>query len=227
MAMLAGMPLAAAQAQGYQNPIATSYSSTPPSRYAAQPRSSSTAVQRASYQVATSPVGVAPDSAAQDYQIPLDPPGSDRLFRLESESQLQERMRQEARNRYPMERIVFPDEPILAKDSYAGRSWPHQGKLVEPNFVCYGRLIFEQKNMERYGWDLGPLSLVASPLTFFKDVVCAPYRGLSDPCRHHECNTGYCLPGDPVPLLIYPPGLSATGTFAEAASIVAVLAIFP
>jgi hypothetical protein len=35
------------------------------------------------------------------------------------------------------------------------------------------------------------------------------------------------LPGDPVPLLIYPPELSLTGTVMEAGTIVALFAIFP
>ena len=54
-----------------------------------------------------------------------------------------------------------------------------------------------------------------------------PYHSFIDPFRLYEYNTGYCLPGDPVPLLLYPPEISATGAIAEAASILAVLAIFP
>lgn len=167
------------------------------------------------------------DDVAQEYQIPLEPPGPDRIFRLESESGLMERMRQEARNRRPMERISFPDEPVLSKDVYAGRSWPQQDLRVEPNYVCYSRLLFQQKNMERYGWDFGPLSPFVSVGAFFGDMALLPYHAFEDPCRKYDCSAGYCLPGDPVPLMLYPIGWSASGTIAEAGAVVALLAIFP
>ena len=167
------------------------------------------------------------DEAATEYQIPLEPPGIQRIFRRDSEEQLKERMRQEARSRRPMERIVFPDEPILSKTPYFGRAWPQQCEKAEPNYVCYQRLLFEQKNAERYGWDLGPLNPVVAGGVFFKDVVFLPYNLFKDPCRKYECSAGYCLPGDPVPLLLYPPELSLTGALAEAATVLAIVAIFP
>src|SRR5262249_26755999 len=46
-----------------------------------------------------------------EYQIQLEPPGPQRLFQLESEKSLHERMRQEARERPIPERIEFPEEP--------------------------------------------------------------------------------------------------------------------
>ena len=36
-----------------------------------------------------------------------------------------------------------------------------------------------------------------------------------EPCQRFECSAGYCLPGDPVPYLLYPLPLSITGTAAE------------
>jgi hypothetical protein len=165
------------------------------------------------------------DQTDQTYQ--LEPPGRDRLFRLESEDALKERMRQESKTRSKTDRIIFPDEPILSRDTYYGRNWPTRQLVVEPNYLCYGRLLFEQKNMERYGWDLGPVGAVLSPLEFFADCVTLPYHGLTDPFRCCECSAGYCLPGDPVPLLLYPPELSASGSIGEAAAVLAVIAIFP
>jgi hypothetical protein len=168
------------------------------------------------------------DDAAAMYQIPIEPPGRDRLFRLESEEALKERMRQEALSRTPRERIVFPQEPILSRETYTGRHWPVLSMVVEPNYLCYNRLLFEQKNFERYGWDLGPVTTAISPLLFYGDMVASPYKLLRDPCRHHECNSGYCLPGDPVPLLLYPPVLtSGSGWLAEAAVIAVLLVAFP
>src|SRR5947209_2816457 len=67
-----------------------------------------------------------------EYQIQLEPPGPDRLFRVDSEDVLRERMRQEARQRSPMERIVFPEEPIVGREPYKGRLFPEMKEIVEP-----------------------------------------------------------------------------------------------
>ena len=48
-----------------------------------------------------------------------------------------------------------------------------------------------------------------------------------EPCRCFEYNTGWCLPGDPVPLLLYPLELSATGFVAEVGTILTLVAVFP
>jgi hypothetical protein len=159
--------------------------------------------------------------------IQLEPPGPDRLFRLESEDALKERWRQELKDTRPGDHQIYPDEPILTRDTYFGRSWQARTLYVEPNYLCYNRLLFEQINAERYGWDLGPVSTAVSPMLFFADVVTLPYHAFTDPFRCCECNAGYCLPGDPVPLLLYPPQLSAPGAVAETATILALLAIFP
>jgi hypothetical protein len=174
--------------------------------------------------------GTAPDEGAvSDQTIQLEPPGFERIFgRRDSEDQLKERIRQDKRNRGQFQdRVGFPDEPVLSKEPYYGRRWAPGQMIVEPNYLCYKRLLFEQKNMERYDWDLGPLGVMISPALFYADIVTLPYHLATDPFRKCECNTGYCLPGDPVPLLLYPPDLSVTGTLAEAATVAALIAIFP
>jgi hypothetical protein len=163
----------------------------------------------------------------QEQTIQLEPPGPERLFRLESEAALDERMRQEGLNRIPRERINFPEEPIVSREEYPGRHWPPMTELAEPNYVCYKRLLFEDKNAERYGWDFGILQPILSAAYFYADVVTLPYHLGTSPCRCYDCSSGLCLPGDPVPYLIYPPELSLTGALAEAGTVAAVLAIFP
>jgi hypothetical protein len=162
-----------------------------------------------------------------EYKIPLEPPGPERLFRMESEAALFERMRQEARERKAPERIVFPESPVLAKEPYYGRSWPATRLEVEPHYVCHGRLLFEEVNSERYGWELGLFQPVISTLYFYKDVATLPYKLGSRLCDRFDCSAGKCLPGDPVPYLIYPPGLSLTGALTEGAVIAGLIAIFP
>jgi hypothetical protein len=160
-----------------------------------------------------------------DYQIQTEPPGLDRLSRVETEADLFERIRQE--NLARGERVNFPDEPVLSTDTYLGRNWPRTDMLLAPYYVCHGRLLFQQKNAERYGWDLGPFHPLLSGLVFFADMAALPYRVATNPCCCYDCSAGYCLPGDPVPFLLYPPKSSLTGLFAEGATIAALLAIFP
>jgi hypothetical protein len=163
----------------------------------------------------------------QEVKIQLEPPGSDRIFgRRDSERSLQVRMRQEWRDqkRPPFE---FPDEPVLSTQVYAGRVFPPMTETVEPNYTCYGRLYFEDKNSERYGWDLGFIQPFVSAGIFFWDTATLPYHLGTEPCRRYECNAGYCMPGDPVPYLLYPPVYSVTGAAAEIGAVVALAAIFP
>jgi hypothetical protein len=168
-----------------------------------------------------------PGEEVQEYYIELNPPGPQELFRLDSELAMQERIRQKARERTPVERVEFPTEPVVGTGPFVQRTFAASNMAVEPHYVCYGRLYFEELNSERYGWDLGPIQPFVSAGVFFKDVVFLPYHAFSDPFRYHDCSSGYCLPGDPVPYMIYPPGLSVTGALAEAGVVTAMFAIFP
>jgi hypothetical protein len=196
---------------------------------AAQPERAPFTIRRTEFQP---PLGMSDDRRGSDDRtldqtIQLEPPGNDRLFRLESEAALNERMRQEGKTKIPREPITFPDEPVVSRDAFPGRHWPPQTEVVEPNYVCHGRLLFEDKNSERFGWDFGILQPVISTAKFYADVVTLPYHIATAPCRCYDCSAGLCLPGDPVPYLIYPPEISVTGSLAEAGSILGILAIFP
>lgn len=160
--------------------------------------------------------------------VQLESPGLGRLSRLDSDERLQRRIEQLD----PTAVHVFPEPPILSRDRYAGRGqlWQRRQMTVEPNFVNFGKLqpFFEDKNAERYGWDLGPLSVPVALTKFASDVALFPAKALSDPCRLHESSAGHCLPGDPVPYMLYPPEIATvTGTAAELAIIGALIVVFP
>jgi hypothetical protein len=123
--------------------------------------------------------------------------------------------------------VQFPEEPVVTGGAPLQRSFPPTTEFAEPNYVCYEKLYFDQKNHERYGWDLGFIQPLVSAGEFYYDLATLPYQIGSAPCRYYECSAGYCLPGDPVPFLLYPPGFSATGLTAEAATALALLAFFP
>src|SRR5262245_61381293 len=170
---------------------------------------------------------VPPPEEALPPQITVDPPGPERLFRLESEANLLERIRQQGRQLRQQDADLFPEEVTLATGPYPGRHWPPSQRLVEPGYVCYQKLLFEQRNTERFGWDLGMVQPFMSAGEFFFDFVTLPYHAASRPCCCFDCSSGYCLPGDPVPYLLYPPEISLTGAIAEVGTVVAMFAIFP
>jgi hypothetical protein len=169
-----------------------------------------------------------PPRASDRYPPAPDPK---RVFRLESEPDLRERMIREGREGInPIaEKYEFvpPEYPSVPKEIDITRRWEPLSEMVEPPYVCYHRLYFEQINAERYGWDLGLGHPLVSAGVFFWDVAWLPYHAFTEPFRRYECNAGYYLPGDPVPLLLYPPELNLPGALAEAAVIGLGFAIFP
>jgi hypothetical protein len=173
--------------------------------------------------------GVAERAAERDtleFPIRLEPPPMVRVaMTAQSDESLFERIRQEYRERGTA--ITFPEGPVLSTDSYQGRTFEPRQMVVAPNYVIYRRLYFQQLNMERYGWDLGPITPVLSASKFLFDFVMFPYDTCTDVCRCMDSNAGYCLPGDPTPLLLYPPEISITGAAAEVATILTLVAIFP
>jgi hypothetical protein len=152
-------------------------------------------------------------------------PGLEVVTRLESEGALKERMRQELLR--SNQRIIWPDEVAMPKQSYAGHQAPPLTKLVEPAFVCHGRLLFEQPDFERGLWDFGVFGPLLSVGKFYLDVALLPYHAFTHPFDCYDCSAGKCLPGDPSPLYLYPPELSLTGLAAEAGAITALFFVFP
>ena len=168
-----------------------------------------------------------PRKATEPYLAP-DPK---RVFRLESEATLRERMARDAKQganplnlKYD---IFFPDYAQVPKEAPLARAWDPLTELVDPAFVCHRRLYFQQLNFERYGWDLGIASPFLSQAAFYFDLATLPYHVAMEPFRRFECNTGYYLPGDPAPLALYVREPSLTGALGEAAVIGLGFVFFP
>jgi hypothetical protein len=175
-------------------------------------------------------LGMTLEEQRQTYQIQVEPPGLERLqLSLTNDPDLQERIRQETLTRVPNERVTFPEEPILSRERYFGRGgiWPQRGVIVVPNYTCYNKLYFEDKNSERYGWELGLLQPFISTGLFFYDFALFPMHCLADPCNKNDCSVGHCMPGDPVPYRLYPLEITPLGVAGEVAAILALVVIFP
>src|SRR5262249_56128894 len=90
-----------------------------------------------------------------------------------------------------------------------------------------GRLIFEQPNFERYGYDFGFFQPAVSTVITMCDVFTTPYQCCKRPFQQYDTSAGKCLPGDAVPLLLYPPEPSLTGLLGEGLAGVGLLFAFP
>jgi len=135
--------------------------------------------------------------------IQLTPPNPERLFRLESEKKVFDRIRVE-REELRLPAMVLP--PITAERASAvptPRLWDTLAAVAEPCYLCYRRTPFEQRAFERYGWNIGIIQPPISALIFYADLLTLPANWALDPFRDFECNAGLCLPGDPTPLMWY------------------------
>ncbi len=190
---------------------------------------------KASTVVRTQAIGPIPmtDSSSvvdslKDYQILLEPPSPQALFhRLDSDKALEARMRQQALQRKPPEPVQWPEQPVVSNEKFKERAFARSTMIAEPTFVTYNRLYFEEKNSERYGWDLGVLQPVVSSGVFVKDYLFLPYKIAANPLKRGDTSAGECWPGDPVPYILYPPDVSVPGSMLEAAVVVGLIAIFP
>lgn len=166
---------------------------------------------------------------ATEFQVRVNMPGPETLYRLESETQLQERLRQEFRQlNEPSADVDFPQQKlVLTKSAYQPRSLPQQAIYAEPAYLVYHRLYFEQKNFDRYGWELGFLQPIVSAAMFYKDLAFLPYHIGEDIHRRYDVSVNNCLPGDPVPLTFVPPHISLSGGFLQTLATVGLAAAFP
>ncbi len=97
---------------------------------------------------------------------------------------------------------------------------------LEPGYVVHRRLFFEEKNSERYGWDLGMAQPFISAAYFYKDALLWPAK-LTSSRERFDVSAGKCPPGSPVPYYLYPPEITIRGGLWEAAAVVGVIMLLP
>jgi hypothetical protein len=171
------------------------------------------------------------DDTENPIPLGLGEGGPNEVVRLESEANFRRRLTQKNRQKSDSgaERTTFPEEPVVSTTIVrsVARAVPGHMLLVEPAYVCHGPLWFEERNAERYGWDLGIIQPPIQAGIFFADVLTLPYHMGVNLTRGPECSAGQCLPGDPVPYLLYPPQLSFSGGVLQAGAVVGMIAAFP
>jgi hypothetical protein len=157
----------------------------------------------------------------------------DRVFRMESDTQLLDRVVKELRAE-GLEYVTFAGLPALEPLAPPGAmyrpktlAYPPIKQLIEPNFHGHRRLYFEEKNAERFGWDLGIVQPVISTLYFYKDTLLWPAKLASHPFERYDSSAGKCLPGSAVPYYLYPPEVSLFGAGIGGAIITGAAIIIP
>ena len=136
---------------------------------------------------------------------------------------MRERLVREAQERKA--KLEFPGDTSYTPKELP-RVRPPQETTVVPYVVCYQPLYFEDKNSERYGWHIPLVQPLISTGKFYLDTLLLPYNmGVRFPWQC-ECNSGYPLPGDPVPYMIYLPPWSWKGAALEAGAVTGGMAAF-
>jgi hypothetical protein len=168
-----------------------------------------------------------------DFGVPFT---RENVFRFESDALLQERIIQELIKEQPptKERPGYFNPPIQLPLVPPGTPYqpttagyqPMRAQL-EPGYVVHRRLYFEEKNSERFGWELGIAQPVVSTLAFYKDTLLWPSKLASNLFERYDTSAGKCPPGSPVPYYLYPPEIDLFGGSVGAGVIVGTVFLFP
>lgn len=116
-----------------------------------------------------------------------------------------------------------PVNPSIARIA----ATPSRQSLLEPGYVVHRKLLFEEKNSERYGWSLGMAQPLVSAAYFYKDLLLWPTHMASNFRERYSTNAGKFLPGSPVPYYLYPPEVTLFGLSVGTAAILGVVFLFP
>jgi hypothetical protein len=162
---------------------------------------------------------------AKETTIRTDLPGSQRLFIRESEEQFWNRYRIELEKQGLT--LYLPQDQLALKEQFRRRSFEPIGKEIEPCYVCHRRLLFEQPNFERTGWNLSILTPAINLGVFWYDAALMPYHMFENLHIPGETSAGKCLPGDQAPLLRYRERWSTSGFLAQAGFVTGALFLFP
>lgn len=160
--------------------------------------------------------------------MPKIEPLRENVFRLDSDSVLNERIQKDK----VIRDVPVPSVTVLVPPGteYTPKTSTYEPKkiLIEPSYVVHRRLYFERMNAERAGWDLGAVQPIVSAAGFVHDVVFWPHNVASGFWKNRwETSAGKCPPGAPTPLYLYPRGYTVSGMLWQAPLVTGLVFIFP
>ena len=145
---------------------------------------------------------------------------------LDSQKMFEERMRQQALQRTPPDSVQFPANAPITTTTLVRKPPSTTIPGTPPSFVTYRCISKRRMRNDSAGtWAL--FNRRCHSLISIRTFLLCPHNYFSHPLRRYESCAGYCLPGDPVPYILYPPEFTLTGSVAEAAIIVGLFAILP
>jgi hypothetical protein len=183
---------------------------------APEPRESSTSQKP---RQETRPAEDDPQKRAQWTRLP----GRNVIFQMYTDPALEKIIVDFVANENKIDPAKIPFPPVVNRVAPPGAvytpktvNYPPGKVFYEPSYVVHRRLHFEEKNAERYGWDFGIVQPVISTLYFYKDTLLWPNSlGTGLVTGFWDTSAGKCLPGSPVPYLLYPPNITMTGMLFE------------
>lgn len=125
------------------------------------------------------------------------------------------------------DKVEFPQEPPAIKESFVVRDFPPSSAVAEPCYVAHRRLIFEQPNFERLGYDAGIFQPLVSTGIFYFDVLSLPYQYCKRPFQQMDASAGKPLPGEAGAMLFYPPEPNLAGLIGECVVVTGIIFAFP
>lgn len=166
---------------------------------------------------------------------PGEAPSKELVFRLQGDDALNQRVLTELNpknEKMKADSYKFPaGQPLVpAGTTYIPKTYtyPASQSTLSPLWVSHRRLYFEEMNSERAGWDAGLLQPVISTAYFYKDTLFWPHNLASGFWKdRYDVSAGKCMPGNPTPYYLYPPGFTAGGTLLEATLVTGTVFIFP
>lgn len=111
----------------------------------------------------------------------------------------------------PPTKLPLLDQPQYQPSVLVKAGYDPVRALLEPGYVVHRRLYFEEKNSDRYGWELGLAQPLVSAGVFCKDVLLWPSHLTSSLFERYDTSAGKCRPGDPVAYYLYPPNITLGG----------------
>lgn len=173
--------------------------------------------------------GLAPAIAAAN-----SPFSKENVFRCFDDAELNERIIRELMKEQKIDKRDYfklpVHEPLVPVGTPYTPTTAHFSPMraqLEPGYVVHRRLYFEEKNSERYGWELGIAQPVVSTLAFYKDTLLLPSKFASNLFERYDTSAGKCPPGSPVPYFLYPPEIDILGGSFGAGVFVGAAFLFP
>jgi hypothetical protein len=169
----------------------------------------------------------------ESYQAPADPSLADSGARLRPyrplttvkiDAALPPGVTPSEENMEPVPGLRSPEISDLRLES----GWGLVDYAWSPTLLCHRPLYFEQTNLERFGYTVGPcLQPVVSGAHFFATIPALPYKMTIDRPRDCISTLGHYRPGNRVPRQWHGLPLRADAATVEAATVVGLVLLLP